>query len=224
MLKSVYHTYRGGCMMLYSLEGQELVFLGTAFVIHSSGYLVTVAHILYRYDNLVVAPFDASTEFLPLGCDRVSTIPVKLTQIQMSRDLALLKFKEDMGLQVPAHLIGRSEGAPVGSSVACLGYAFGHYQLHNQVLQQAVICSKAQSENETKLLLFDTMVHNGSRGAPLVNLYDNRVVGVVSGRFDPAEMARDITRDREYFDTNISFAVDVSHVVELMEVEELRPE
>jgi serine protease Do len=224
MLKSVYHTYRGGCMMLYSLEGQELVFLGTAFVIHSKGYLVTVAHILYRYDNLMVAPCDVSAQFLPLAYDRVASMPVKLAQIHMSRDLALLRFKEDMGLQVPPHLIGRSEEAPIGSSVACLGFAFGHYQLHNQVLQQAVVCSKAQSENETRLLLFDTMVHNGSRGAPLVNLYDNRVIGVVSGRFDPSEMAKDITREREYFDTNISFAVDVSHMVDLMAAEGLKPE
>jgi len=224
MLKSVYHTYRGGCMLLFSLEGQEVVFLGTAFVIHSKGYLVTVAHILYRHDNLMVAPCHTGSEFFPLSYEKVSPMSVHVAQIRMSRDLALLKFKEDMGLQVPPHLIGRSEEAPIGSSVACLGYGFGHYQLHNQVLQQAVVCSKVQSENETRLLLFDTMVHNGSRGAPLVNLYDNRVIGVVSGRFDPSEMAKDITREREYFDTNISFAVDISHMVDLMAAEGLKPE
>ncbi|MGM0759168.1 MAG: S1 family peptidase [Thermodesulfobacteriota bacterium] len=224
MPQNVYQTYRGGCMLLFSLEGQEVVFLGTAFVIHSGGYLITVAHTLYRHDNLMVAPYYTDSEFFPLSYEKASPIPVHVAQVHMSRDLALLKFKEDMGLQVPAHLIGRSEETLIGSSVACLGYGFGHYQLHNLVLQQAVICSKVQSENETRLLLFDTMVHNGSRGAPLVNLSDNRVVGVVSGRFDPSDMAKDITREREYFDTNISFAVDISHVVDLIADEGLKPE
>jgi len=223
MLQKVYQTYRGGCMKLFSLEGQKVYFLGTAFVVHKSGYLLTVSHILYRHDNLVVSPCDLENEFTPLTYKKISTIPVKVAQMNVPSDLALLKFKEDLDLQVPTHILGHSQDAPLGSSVACMGYPFGNQRFFNQFIKLGVVSSKVLSKKEIQFLLFDTSLSSGDKGGPLINLNDNRVIGVLNGRFHPEELFGKTEKEEKRTETNISYAVDISHAIEIMEAEGLQP-
>jgi hypothetical protein len=70
------------------------------------------------------------------------------------------------------------------------GYSFGHEQLHAILTTSAVVSAKIRSPNDTRLILFDNMVHDGDRGRPLVHVADGRIVGIVSGRFEPIEVVR----------------------------------
>jgi len=224
MLEHVYQRFRGGCMMLFSRDGEEASFLGTAFLVHEEGYLLTAAHLIRRRTDLMVEPLESSAEqFVPVQHETVRPMSVGVVSKDMERDLALLKFKDTIDISAPDHILGWASEAPVGTPLACLSYPFGYQGLHNLVIMRATLASKIKSPKENRLLLFDTMVHDGSRGAPLVNLQDGRVIGVVCGRFHPADVTGGGTEDKEssFETTNISLAVAMGYGRALLEAEGL---
>ncbi|MFV0421075.1 S1 family peptidase [Oleidesulfovibrio sp.] len=221
MLQDIHLRYRNGCMKLFRMDEQKhLVFVGTAFVVHSEGYLLTVAHPVSQDDTLMVVPPEAEDDFLPVSSEALTAIPVRVAQMDKERDLALLKFTDKVEITTPDHLIGVPENATVGSGVACLGFAFGFQCIYTQVLQQAVVCAKMRSTNGTNLFLFDSRVHDGSRGGPLVSNDDDRVIGVVTGRFDPLE-ATPVIEGEKPMPTSFSYAVSIEYAVPMMEKEGL---
>jgi serine protease Do len=119
-------------------------------------------------------------------------------------------------------IVGVPEEISVGSMVASLGFPFGYYGIYNQVIKQAVISAKVLSGNETQIFLFDTMVHDGHRGGPLINLADGRIIGVIGGRFSPQELMPDHLKSAEApIKTDISYAVSTDHARDLMEAESI---
>ncbi len=222
MLQDIYFQYKNACMMLFRREGDAVSFRGSAFLVHPEGYLLTAAHLITGQLDLMVVPVDEETGFAAVYAETVTPINIEIRQIDRKRDLALLKFTEEIEITMPDHVIGTPEDVPVGNSVACLGFPFGYYSIHNQLIKQAVISSKIVSNNETRIFLFDTMVHDGNRGGPLINIYDGRVIGLVGGRFEPQEvMPKHLKRTETPIKTDISYAVSIGHAVELMEKEEL---
>jgi len=222
MLQDIYLRYRNGCMKLFHMDEQErLVFLGSAFLIHEKGYLLTAAHLLQNQDNLMAVPVPVDeVDFSPVSSDELQALPVYVTRYNKERDVALLAFRDPLEITMPDHVVGTPENVLVGQGVACLGFAFGFQCIYNQVMQQGVVCSKMLSNNDTKLFLFDSRVHAGSSGGPLVNLEDQRVIGVVSGRFDPLEASPALPQDQG-MRTSFSYAVSIEYAVPLMEAEGL---
>lgn len=217
MLQEVYIRYRYGCMKLFTIDEQNaLIFLGTTFLIHSSGYLLTAAHVLSRHERLMVVPIPPDEDdFTPLSSDTLQAIPVHVAAMDKERDVALLAFDEPIEATMPDHVVGAPDQIVVGHGVACLGFGFGFQCVYNQLLQQAIICSKIRSTNDTNIFLFDSRVHDGSRGGPLVSMDDHRVIGIVSGRFDPLE-ASPATNDSGMH-TSFSYAVSIEYALPLME-------
>lgn len=218
MLPDVFKSFRTGSMMLFYREGDAVVFLGTTFLVHGDGFLVTTAHILEEHDqHLMVVPYTPEENFMPVNLESVTPIPVEVARVDPQCDLALLRFGQPMEIVVPDHLIGTPEEITIGMRIACLGYPFGHQRLYNQVLYSAVINSKIITQNGTKMFLFDKMIHDGARGGPVINVEDRRVVGVAGGRFDPKEIHREVPDDGSSQDTNISYAISIAHAVPLLE-------
>jgi len=207
-------------MSLYKKdEREQLVFLGTAFLVHPAGYMLTVAQAVSMQDKLMVVPFPASDDFLPVSSPSFQAIPVRVAQVDPERDVALLSIIEDVEINMPDHVIGTPETTECGTVVACLGYAFGFQCIYSQVLQQAMVSAKILSANDTRLFLFDSRVHPGSRGGPLINIEDMRVVGVVSGQFDCLEASP--ADSEKSMPTSFSYAVSIDYAVSLMEKEGL---
>ncbi|MFW5901661.1 MAG: S1 family peptidase [Thermodesulfobacteriota bacterium] len=222
MLQDIYFQYRNACMMLFRREADQVAFRGTAFLVHPDGYLLTAAHLITGNYELMVVPMEESTDFTEVHTETVAPISVEVRQIDRERDMALLRFTQEIDITMPDHVVGLPEQVPVGNSVACLGYPFGYYGIYNQLIKQAVICSKIFSGNETRIFLFDTLVHDGNGGGPLVNIYDGRIIGVVGGRFTPQELLPDHLRKVETpIRTDVSYAVSIGHAVDLMEKEDL---
>ncbi len=223
MLQDIFFQYRGACMMLFQREGDSVAFRGTTFLVHPEGYFLTAGHLITGKQDLMVVPVDESENFSPIRTETVAPIPVEVRQMDRERDLALLKFKQEIEISMPDHVIGASEQIPTGNAVACMGFSFGYYQIYNQLIKQAVICAKISSGNETRIFLFDTLVHDGNRGGPLINLYDGRIIGVVGGRFELQEiLSRQLGKTSELpIKTDISYAVSIEHAVELMEKEDI---
>lgn len=212
--------YRNGCMGLYKMdENDHLVFLGSAFLVHPAGYMLTVAQAVTLQDNLMVVPVTAEDEFLPVSSPTFRAIPVRVAQMDPERDIALLAIEEEVEINMPDHVIGTPETTERGTGVACLGFAFGFQCIYNQVLQQAVVSAKIISANDTRLFLFDSRIHPGSRGGPLVNIEDNRVIGVASGQFDCLEASP--ADSEKSMPTSFSYAVSIDYAVPLMEKEGL---
>jgi serine protease Do len=220
MLQDVNTRYKNACMSLYKMdENEQLVFLGTTFLVHPAGYMLTVSQALTPQDNLMVVPIPANDDFLHVSSPSFRAIPVRVAQIDPERDMALLAIKEEVEINMPDHVIGTPETTERGSSVACLGYAFGFQCIYSQVLQQAVVSAKILSANETRLFLFDSRIHPGSRGGPLINIEDMRVIGVASGQFDCMEASP--TDNERSMPTSFSYAVSIEYGEQLMEKEGL---
>lgn len=204
-------------MSLYSMDEQNhLVFLGTAFVIHPDGYLLTAAHAVSMQKNLMVVPVSPEDDFMPMISASFRAIPVNVAGADLEHDIALLQFTDEVGMNMPDHILGAPETITMGTGVACIGFPFGFQCIYNQVLQQAVVSGKILSANDTKLFLFDSRVHDGTRGAPLISMDDQRVIGVVSGRFDCLE-ASPIEEKEKGMPTSFSYAVSIEYAVPLME-------
>ncbi|MFP3983373.1 MAG: serine protease [Desulfurivibrionaceae bacterium] len=223
MHQDIYFQYKGACMMLFHREDDEVNFLGTAFLVNPEGYLLTAAHLLSGKKDYMVVPVEETDAFAPVRTETVAPIDVEVRQVDRKRDLALLRFKEDIDISMPDHILGVPGEAPIGSSVACLGFPFGYYHIYNPLIKQAVISAKILSDKETMIFLFDTLIHDGSRGGPLINVQDGRIIGIVSGRFHPQELLPDNLKhvSETPIRTDVSYAVSIDHAAGLMEKEEI---
>lgn len=223
MLQNVSQKFSGGCMMLMHKHGEALNFLGTCFLVHGQGYLLTAAHLCHQEHELMVVPVPQELEFLPLTQDQVHPLPVFLVSANQENDIALLKLDPDLEILVPDHIVGNPEQICIGTSLASLGFSFGYYRLHNLHIMDAVLTAKIKSLNETNLLVFNTMIHHGDIGGPLVNVVDARIVGLIAGRFDPEVILHRQNRSQreETYQTNISYGVSIEYGVQLMQEEGL---
>jgi serine protease Do len=223
MLQNVSRKFRSGCMMLMRDQQEQLSFLGSTFLVHREGYLLTAAHLVANPDGLMVVPTSFSDDYIPMTFDRVAAMPVSVVSSDPNADVALLRLDRELDIEVPDDFLGASENVRPGASVMSLGYSFGHEQLHAVMNLSGVVAGKIRSPNNTRLIIFDKMVHDGDRGGPLVHAGDNHIIGIVSGRFEPVETVRgsrewDRTPPR---DTSVSFAVAIEYGLDLMDAEGL---
>lgn len=205
--------------MLLRREGDSVSFVGTAFVAHPDGYLLTAAHILPERGELMLSPRDLGGGFGPPESDTVSSIPVRVARVDADRDVALLAFRPGTDITMPDHVIGVPEEVLPGTALACLGFPFGFHHVYTQCVYQAVLAAKVLAPSGTRLLLFDAMSEEGLRGGPLVNTTDGRVIGIVGGRFHPAQLTRE-GRDPGH-PTGVAYAISVDHAAELLRAEGL---
>lgn len=218
MLQGLCQKFRGGCMMLVREVESDLSFLGTAFLVHPEGYLLTAAHLIHLSEGLHVVPTDPTDEFTPMTIDRAAALPVSVVASDNAHDSALLRITQPLDIAVPDDFLGSADQTRLGASILSLGYAFGHEQLHEVIAVGGQVAGKVRSPNDTRLILFDNMVQDGDIGGPLIHAGDGHIVGLVSGRFEPAEVVRGSTDwdRRPPRDTNISFAVAIDYGLDLM--------
>jgi serine protease Do len=133
-------------------------------------------------------------------------------------------MEQEIEMQLPDHFIGTAESTIVGNQVMALGFSFGHQALHTLMAVSGVTSAKVLSRNESKILLFDNMIHDGDRGGPLVGVDDGLVIGIINGRFDAVSASQDYTDGSQTVSamTNMSYAVAIDYGVELMEEEGLK--
>lgn len=212
-------------MMLARENEGAIAFLGSSFIVHRDGYLLTAAHLVSDPRRLVVVPTVSTEDFGPITVERVAGIRVTVVQRDTENDVALLKLEQKIGIDVPDDFLGSTHAVRTGASLMHLGYSFGHQQIHTLLAFGSEVSAKIRSLNSARLILFDTMVHQGDRGGPLVHVADSHIVGIVSGRFDADEVARGSTEwDRDVPPrTNVSYAVAIEYGLELMRTEGLIP-
>lgn len=224
MLQSVSHKFRSGCMMLARSQAGSVTFLGSAFLVHGHGYLLTANHLTIDEQGLSVVPSTFSDEFSPLTFDRVAAMEVEVRQRDPDRDVALLRIRQDIDIGVPDDFLGSTSAVRPGASVMALGYSFGHQQVISVFGYNAIVSSKIRSRNDTALILYDSAFHEGDRGGPLVHVADSHIIGIICDRFEPSEIvpqAAAVPDRLEPRETNVAYAVAIEYGLDLMRAEGL---
>ncbi len=220
MYKNSGQKFLGACFILVRKQENSVVFLGTAFLVHEKGYMLTASHIIGEdhSDLMVVRPQDPE-EFAKLSLDEVGAVAVEVVTSDVYHNVAVLKLKKDFVIETPDHLIGQSNNLALGTGLINIGFPYGHQDMHILALRSSVLSAKAKLSNDTKLLLFDSMVHDGMTGGPLVSVEDERIVGIVIGRFSPLDDGGDINRGQNYseYDTSMSYAVCIEYAYALLQ-------
>ena len=140
--------------------------LGTGFIIHPDGYVVTNRHVVDGADRIDVK----------LAND--SIYEAKVVGSYQPLDVALLKFEPKEGLTVAP--LGSSEPLQIGEWVIAIGNPFGL----NHTVTAGIVSAKGRREVQpgrepmyANFIQTDASINPGNSGGPLINIR-GEVVGI----------------------------------------------
>jgi len=139
--------------------------VGSGFVIHPDGYVVTNAHVVGRAADLRVT-FDGGREY-----------EAAIVASDPARDLAILKIAADAPL--PTLSLGRSNDLMIGETVVAIGNPLGYEHTVTAGVVSAVDREIAVSAEVsfTGLIQTDASINPGNSGGPLLNVL-GELIGV----------------------------------------------
>src|SRR5260370_11038036 len=149
--------------------------IGSGFVVESSGYIITNAHVVNGAQRVqVVLP--PAIEELPLRAalsTRTTVVPARIVGVARDIDLALIKVEAE---KLPALALADSRKLGQGELVFAFGSPEG---LRSSVAVGGVSAVARQIDADSPLLYIqtDTAIHPGNSGGPLVNVNGERVGG-----------------------------------------------
>jgi serine protease Do len=143
--------------------------LGSGFIIHSSGYIVTNEHVVAGEYNLAVTQFRKGATEL----EKVQFNKVRIVALDTRLDLALLKI-EDAGATVfPTVPVGDGAALSDGQTVFAIGSPLGL----DRTVSQGIISARTRPMDGQLFIQTTTQINPGNSGGPLFNLR-GEVVGV----------------------------------------------
>lgn len=170
--------------------------LGSGFVIHPSGYIVTNEHVIRRAEKVTVTLADGRE------------CPATVIASDPEHDLAVLRIDPPDG-QIAALTLGRSDDLLIGETVVAIGNPLGYRHtltagvvsaLEREMIFPGGIAFRG-------LIQTDASINPGSSGGPLLNI-NAEVIGINSAiRADAqgigfaipvSELARDLPRLLDY--------------------------
>jgi serine protease Do len=149
--------------------------IGSGFVVDSSGYIMTNAHVVNGAQRVqVVLP--PAIEELPLRAalsTRTTVVPARIVGVARDIDLALIKVDTE---KLPALTLADYRKLGQGEMVFAFGSPEG---LRNSVTMGVVSAVARQIDVDSPLVYIqtDAAINPGNSGGPLVNV-DGEVVGV----------------------------------------------
>lgn len=216
MMEKVNLRFRGSCMMLMQRRNDSVEFLGSCFLVRSSGYLLTTARTIPTGAELLAVPPETEDRYPTLTRDDVAPIPVDIIGIDHEHDIALLKLQPELKIQMPSDIIGDADEAPRGSLLMSIGVPFGYHRVHTVLAPGSVLAGRARTANGSHLLIFDRRVQYGDSGGPLIRVSDGSVIGIVGGLYDPVHFGGGPAPDGVQVHPDFSYAISIRHAVELM--------
>ncbi|HYN11901.1 MAG TPA: DegQ family serine endoprotease [Burkholderiales bacterium] len=145
-------------------RGQPRQGMGSGFIISQDGFVLTNAHVVAGFDDVMVKLADAKREF-----------KAKVIGVDKRTDIALLKI-DASGL--PVVTLGDSSKVEPGEWVAAIGSPFGFAN----TITAGIVSAKGRSLPDDAYVSFiqtDVAINPGNSGGPLLNL-QGEVVGVNS--------------------------------------------
>jgi S1-C subfamily serine protease len=142
--------------------------IGTGFVVHDSGIIVTNLHVLQGGTRLAVFTYDNKV----LVADYIGGDTL--------RDIALLKIQEDY----PALPIANSDNVKVGSKVIAIGNPLGLSFTVTEGIVSGV--DRKGANNLSEYIQTDVSLNPGNSGGPLLDT-SGRVIGINNFKLGGAE-------------------------------------
>ncbi len=166
---------------------QQVAVLGSGFVVHEDGFIVTNAHVAEGVTRLK-AVFSDGREF-----------PARVISADASKDLAVLRI--DAGGKLPYIEFGRSDDLMIGETVIAIGNPYGYANTVTSGVVSAVGRDIRVSEGFwlRGLIQTDAPINPGNSGGPLLNV-NGQLIGIATAIRAEAQ--------------NIGFAIPVDTLVE----------
>lgn len=222
MSTTIIQRYQNCAFMLMERNDANYRFLGTAFVVHEDGYLLTAAHAIQGADNLVAVNAFQPGSPSPLFREDANTYELMVARTDEQRDLALLKMDIPEQISVPDNYMGNPENVDEGSMLLTFGVSFGHFRIHRVLTMEAMLSGRLVTPNGTDIILFDKLVHPGDVGGPVIAADEGRIVGVMQGNFNPLHI-QSIEHPEDYdLRSSHSYAVSITYARQLLEDEGLQ--
>jgi len=140
--------------------------LGSGFIIHPDGYLMTNDHVIAGENEVTVTVFGS-------GTDRQTYANVRILAASADLDLALLKIDTPDKRQFPTVPIGDADDLKPGQPVFAIGAPLG---LERSV-SEGIVSLRNRQEEGNLFIQTTTQINPGNSGGPLFNLR-GEVVGV----------------------------------------------
>jgi len=141
--------------------------LGSGFLIHPDGYIVTNEHVVRRATQIRVSLADETTH------------EARVIAADPTHDLAVLKMTPPNGKFLPALPLGRSDDLMIGESVVAIGNPKGY----EHSVTSGVISALNRDLNfrggaaYAGLIQTDASINPGNSGGPLLNI-NAQVIGI----------------------------------------------
>lgn len=175
--------------------------LGSGFVIHPDGYVVTNQHVVSGEHRLTVIVFRQSQHEL----ERVEYHDVRIVALHPRADLALLKIQDVEPGSLTAVALGEPGDLRQGQTVFAVGSPLGL----DRSVARGIISLTDRVLGDEVFIQTTTAINPGNSGGPLFNLR-GEVVGVTNLKLAglgleglsfaiPVDTVRDFIRDRSAF-------------------------
>jgi len=166
---------------------QQVPVLGSGFVVHEDGYIVTNAHVVEGVKRLK-AVFSDGREF-----------QAEVISVDTTKDLAVLTIKA--GEKLPFVELGRGDDLMIGETVIAIGNPYGYANTATSGVISAVGRDIQVTEGYwlRGLIQTDAPINPGNSGGPLLNI-NGQLIGITSAIRAEAQ--------------NIGFAIPVDTLVD----------
>jgi serine protease Do len=136
--------------------------LGSGFIIHPDGYVVTNHHVISGERDITLTMFEQSERELR----RVQFEMVRIVAMNPHFDLALLKIEDDGGRDLPVIPIGDSDRLLQGQTLFAIGSPLGL----DRTVSQGIVSLKNRPLAGHLFVQSTVQVNPGNSGGPLLNL------------------------------------------------------
>ncbi|HUS92647.1 MAG TPA: trypsin-like peptidase domain-containing protein [Phycisphaerae bacterium] len=134
--------------------------LGSGFLVHPEGFLITNAHVIRSAHKVTVTLAD-KTEY-----------PARIISADPTHDLAVLKIDPPAGKELPHLPLGRSDDLMVGETVIAIGNPLGY----SHSVTRGIISALGRKlefragVSYDGLIQTDAPINSGNSGGPLLNI------------------------------------------------------
>lgn len=173
--------------------------LGSGFVVHADGYVVTNAHVIQGETDIKCTLFRKGD----LDFRRIVIEDVEILAVNNHLDLALLKMTPDTDAGFPTVVLQGREELAAGQEVFAIGSPLGL----ERTLTTGVIATTQRDFEGVTYIQTTAQINPGNSGGPLFNR-SGEVIGVTNMKIPfgegiafaiPSRYVRDFLRNREAF-------------------------